>query len=427
MRKQLFSVWSLLVVCIIITASFLYIAKPVWEIAGDGHGYYIYARSLYFDGDLNFENEYERYDRIYGSDLVEGVRQSTGRHGNPFAIGKSIVLFGFFFIAVLVENFFGQFSPDMLGFSRYYEVSMALGSIFCTLLGVFFLYKSLQYFFSERASWASTFVVLFASPLFHYIVYEPHMSHGVSFAGMAVLFFLCSKIYYEKHMTFGVSTTLGVIMGLVALVRWQNILFFVLPLSVLIWLWRKQGVRFLYIISPFIISFLFFLPQLVVWKHLYGFWLGVPQGDTFIDVFHPKLFEVFFSPFHGLFIWHPLLLLGVLGLLISFRKNNIVSIPLLIGLLLQVYLNASLIDWWGGSAFGARKMIGSLFIFGYGFSFLFDHVQKRKYSRYALMSIIILSFAWNSLLMLSAARGHLSMNDPVTYSQVFKAPIQLLK
>ncbi|MBU2542358.1 hypothetical protein KJ785_02260 [Patescibacteria group bacterium] len=136
---------------------------------------------------------------------------------------------------------------------------------------------------------------------------------------------------------------------------------------------------------------------------------------------------VLFSGYHGLFSWHPFLLLGLIGLCFAFRKNKFLVAIMSVMLFLQIYLNASLLDWWGGSAFGARKMIGSLFIFAFGFAYLFDDWGKDRKKILFLYCAIFIAIIWNYLLLISSPRGFLPLNEHISLRQLYQAPIELLK
>src|SRR5262245_21948746 len=62
-------------------------------VVPDGAGYVAYAHSLLWDGDVSFENEYQRFgtiDRESGIDLGAVVPE-TGYRGNPFGMGSAVM------------------------------------------------------------------------------------------------------------------------------------------------------------------------------------------------------------------------------------------------------------------------------------------------------------------------------------------------
>jgi len=64
-----------------------------------------------------------------------------------------------------------------------------------------------------------------------------------------------------------------------------------------------------------------------------------------------------------LFLWTPVLLLATIGLVRASLARDRLAIAMLPVFLLQLYLNASIMDWWGGEAFGARRFIGLFPVF----------------------------------------------------------------
>ena len=96
-NKVLFTRFSLVIFLVASISCLLFLLRPNWEIRGDGHGYYVYLRSAYFDHNLDFHNEYSRYDQLYGTNFSQSTVTSIGKLGNPFAVGLSIFWLPFFF------------------------------------------------------------------------------------------------------------------------------------------------------------------------------------------------------------------------------------------------------------------------------------------------------------------------------------------
>lgn len=396
----------------------IFLLNPIWEIRGDGHGYYIYLRSLYFDHNLDFNNEYARYDALYGTHFLQSTVTPVGKFGNPFAIGLSIFWLPFFTIARL----FGTSS----GFDVVYQIWLGLGSITYGIIGAVFLFCALRKFFSARSAWLSVCGVVFLSPLLHYLVYEPLMSHALSFAVSSVLFWYSITLYQSKEIKLKNLLILGLLGGLTILTRWQEVFAWLAPLAVLSQKVKEGRIKLWHIFIPAAVAVLIFIPQMLIWKYLYGSFLVIPQGHGFIQLTQLKISAVLFSGFHGLFSWHPFLILGLAGLILSYRRDRLLFYSLLGVFLGQVFINGSVIDWWGGWAFGARKFIGSLFIFAYGFSYLLDLLFQKKFLYRGLAIILILGVFWNYFLLISAPRGYISLSEPTNYKQLYSAPLKVM-
>src|SRR5262249_21009855 len=115
---------------------------------------------------------------------------------------------------------------------------------------------------------------------------------------------------------------LGLLGGLLASVRWQDALFMLTPLSapVVDGSIRQRGGLRRWLTASSLMAAGFgvaFLPQLFVWWRLNGS-LGpygmMSPGESRFSFAAPHFLGVLFSPFHGLFVWTPILLPAFIGL-----------------------------------------------------------------------------------------------------------------
>ena len=110
----------LLGVLLVIVALTIFVARPNWQIGGDGYGYYVYLRSLHFDCDFNFLNEFTMFDSLYKTNTAESRLTSIGKVGNPFAIGWSFFYAPFLTVIQMVKitvspaQFKGAFGSEIL-------------------------------------------------------------------------------------------------------------------------------------------------------------------------------------------------------------------------------------------------------------------------------------------------------------------------
>ncbi len=423
MPQKLFNTKSLLLVFCVLIAAGLFLLRPDWKIAGDGHGYYVYVRSLYFDNDFNFYNELLRYDKLYGHNLVTHAWTQTGKISNPFAIGWSIFLSPFFLIARGFDVIGGATHNGLPGFSAIYQLFLGFGSVFYAIIGAVFLFDALKRLFSASTAWFSTVFVMICSPLLHYIIYEPLMSHNLSFFAGCVLFWYAIKIWQSEKVSWREVLALGIVGGAVILIRWEHAIFLLLPFYFLFKKLPGSKLSKLATIIAFIsIVITLCVPQFLMWHYLYGNYFLVPQGDQFISLLSTHFWSVLFSSYHGLFSWHPLLFFGLVGVFMAVKKFRGLAIVLLTIFILETYLHGALKDWWGGSAFGARKMLGILFVFAFGLAYLFT-ILKRRW-RVVLVSLCAIFAIWNFLLMTAAPKGIISISKRVSFAELYTAPIK---
>lgn len=426
--KKNYTAGGLLLILVFVIIILIIKLQPSWKITGDGFGYYGYLRSLYFDHDLNFHNEFKYYDLTFNSHIADVKLTPINRFGNVFAVGLSIVWLPFFIVARVFDYWTKTTPGELSGLGINYQISLAVGSILYTLGGLLLLFQTLKKIFSAQSAWLSILAIVFISPLPQYLIYEPHMSHGVSFAAICLMLWYAVKLYQQKErLQFKKLTYLGLSMGLVILLRWQNSIFWLIPLSLLYQQYKKNLIKFPLIITPLVWGALSFAPQLIVWKILYGSFLTIPQGFGFLHFYNPKIWEFLFSGFHGLFFWHPLLFLGLIGLFLSYKKRRDFFWILLIILLGQIYINSIVNDWWAGQSFGSRRMIESMPIFAYGLAELLEYLSNKKILYKSLLTILLLGSLFNVLLMISAPKGYLPLEKPVSLKQLYLAPLQMIK
>jgi hypothetical protein len=66
--------------------------------------------------------------------------------------------------------------------------------------------------------------------------------------------------------------------------------------------------------------------------------------------------ELLFSRRNGWFSTTPIAYAGVLGLFCLPRRSRMIALGLLVAVAIQIYLNSTILDWWGSSSFGQRRL-----------------------------------------------------------------------
>ncbi len=93
----------------------------------------------------------------------------------------------------------------------------------------------------------------------------------------------------------------------------------------------------------------------MVWIFQNGTLLTPPQGSDFLRFDSLKVLPLLFSSWHGLFSTHPVLLVGLVGLLWSIRRRQPLGVAFLLAFVPMTVLNSAVDDWWAGSSFGMRR------------------------------------------------------------------------
>ncbi len=136
----------------------------------------------------------------------------------------------------------------------------------------------------------------------------------------------------------------------------------------------------------------------MVWIFQNGTLLTPPQGSDFLRFDSLKVLPLLFSSWHGLFSTHPVLLVGLVGLLWSIRRRQPLGVAFLLAFVPMTVLNSAVDDWWAGSSFGMRRYDSLLPFFFIGIADALLLVRKSWPK-----AVVILGFAFlvltNLLLM----------------------------
>ncbi len=272
---------------VVFFAHFWVVGSAVW---GDGRYYYSYVRSLVLNKDLDFKNELEYFD--------EPVRiTKTGMVANKFSLGPAI----FWLPGFLLTHLFAKGD----GYGHLYQVLVGLTAVFWGILGLYFCFLLTKRYFSEKTALLSCLAIWLGSNLFFYTAVDPLNSHAVSF-------FAASLFLYFWEL--GKLGRLGFLGGILGMIRLQDLIF-VLPAGGFL---LKKRIKIINFIMGIIIGF---LPQVLVWKIIYGEITSpyLLEGGRF-NWLGPKIFSVLFSRQNGLFYYSPILILGMLGLLRGIKE-----------------------------------------------------------------------------------------------------------
>lgn len=381
-ERQPISITELRAVLAILGCTFLVLwllyGVPLQNLSWDPSLYYAHIRSPLIDGDLDFRN-----DGLPPS-LVAGHTR-TGLAPSIWSAGPALVWAPFFLLAhtvTLVGRSFGlPLIPD--GYGPFYLLFCALGSAFIGWLGIVWCYLIARRIAGTGPALLAALGVCLTSPLFYYMYKNPMMAHAPTVAVIGALVYLWLRIADDLD-ALPYWFLLGLLIGLAALMRWQNGLFavivpFALPTS-------RRGPRWLRgVFARFglatIGALLGFLPQMVVWWRLYGNVLALPQGAGFLRWLRPELYLLLFGSNRGLFVWQPLLLVGCVGLLMFIRRQPRLGAALILVALLETYLNSIVADWWGGGGFGPRRFDWFLPIVVLGIALVLESLWSRRSAR----------------------------------------------
>jgi hypothetical protein len=202
--------------------------------------YFAYLRSLWFDHDLSFENEYQyfydhevaRSDGFHETFLE--LRTETGRRINFGTIGCAILWSPFYGAGHLAAIASGA---PRDGFSKPYIAAVAYGSAVYGFLAIV-----LAILCARRLGldgFAAALAVWLGTPLLFYMYVAPPFSHACS--AFTVALFTLTWLRARESWSPGAMAALGAAGALMAMTREQDVFFAVAP--VVDWALARGGQR----------------------------------------------------------------------------------------------------------------------------------------------------------------------------------------
>jgi hypothetical protein len=399
--------------------------------ASDEVQYFAYLRSLWFDRDVSFDNEYRYfYDR--GVAASPGFHETflertteTGRRINFGTLGCALLWSPFYAGADLVTRLApgrdGAWAAD--GFSQPYLTAVAYGSATYGALAVWLAALTARRWAGHGT--AAALVVWVGTPLLFYMYVAPPMSHACS--AFAVAAFTAAWLRVRERWTARGMVLLGVLAALMTMVREQDAFFVVGPLldfgrtSLRALRGRNEhagpglgallGRASLGVLAAAVT----YLPQALAYLALNGH-IGpsrlVARKMTWTA---PHALDVLLSPSHGFFFWTPLAVLALVGLLAlaagagastkpAEPERRWIAMCLLAMVAAQVWIAGSVESWTVAGAFGQRRFVALTLVLTVGVA-AFLGLATAPAPRRVAATLIGLSVWWNLGLLVQFGAG----------------------
>jgi hypothetical protein len=397
--------------------------------ASDEIQFFAWLHSWTFDRDVDFENEY-RYFVAAGPGNNPGfvatfleTSNEAGRPPNFAPIGSAVLWLPFYAGGHLAAGLSGGVTD---GFSRPYVAAIAYGSAFYGLLALLLSASVARRLVGAHAR-ISTFCVWFGTPLLFYMYVAPVFAHACS--AFAVALFLWIWLQVRDRWTIPGVVALSLSAALLPMVREQDAFVVVAPAAdFLRWAWRHwqarpaAGLRWQPIAGRaalgVVLGLAAYSPQLLAYRALNGH-----PGPTVLVArkmswSSPHFFEVLFSLEHGFFLWTPLALVALGGLVCLAVRGSVPGtwptgsaavrpIPpdvrwvafLLLGVVvLQAYVSGSVESWTVAGAFGQRRFVALTPILAVGMAALLQAASTRVRRAVVAAALVVLVW-WNVGLM----------------------------
>ncbi len=395
--------------CFVLAGTF---SPPEERIAGaEPVACYAWIRSLAFDRDLDFENEYRAL--TFGDEATEGrfinpdgPRTPSGRLPNAASIGPGLLWAPFLALGHAAARL-ARLPAD--GFSQPYHTAVFLANIVYGTAGALLTCAALRAWWGKWASALAAVAAWAASPALYYTYAREAMPHAAAFFASALFIFVWSHL--RRRAAWWAWAGMGAALGLAALVQWQCAAFIVVPAVDALWRARRAGLARLLVCA--VAALLVFSPQLLAWHALFETPMPSMGGEESMAWLAPAFFRVLFSAREGLFTWTPLMAVGLLGLCLWPRDDRQAWVAIVAAVLIQIYLAACARDT--GASFGARHLVASVPFYAMGLAALFSRYQAARPRWMALA--VTLCVVWNTLFVMQFA----GLLDPLYLNEALYA------
>lgn len=439
------------IVFLLITVAFM-VMTVIWvyhikvlnapKVYSDGFGYYVYLPALiYKDFHFRFTEGWEHPLTLI---QVEGVML------NKYAVGTAVMESPFFFAAHLLSLLRDALTGSVTatGYSNLYQYAVLFGGILYWTVGTIMLYRLLIRYLgiSKKAACTTCVLITYGTNLFHYASYDACFSHVYSYT-LFILFlnYLCWYEEREAENKNKIRHTcmFGLLAGLIFMVRNTNILFVLTYVLYGVRDWKSLKERTIVILKPrrvipiVLTGFIAIMPQLLYWHAITGHWFVYSYGDN--EPFYwlsPETLNFLFSVRKGLFFWHPILLLSVIGMVCAYKKRKNLYVGLVVFFIAIIYVSSAWWSWYYGGSFGSRVAVDFMCVFAVFIAYLLNELGSVKENRsIGTMggAIILTAFygysavcvVWNCVMMI-AYWYRIIPSDGTTWNHI-RAVIEWLK
>ena len=396
----------------------------------DANHYFSHAAAIASGDGLVLDGAYEAILARGGDPAAFGLgrRTPTGQAINHYPHGHGLLQAPAVVATSAIARLLGARDPahGLPG-----QLAFCLSAIALAALGVWLMRDWIARTLDDEAAAAGLLALLAASPLAYYWFILPALSHTSTLlvAGLATVLVL-------RIVTRGEASTarewllLGFVLGWGVTVRLHDVGLAGYALAVFVVEARARhgGARLARLSAAGIVgAAVALLPQVLHGQWREGAFLPRSANDySHFDFTDMHLLEVLFSPRHGLFLWHPVLLAGAIGFVMWLRRERAAPARAL-GLAWTVHflaiwiVGAGYSIWWFGDSFGSRPFLSVLPLFWVGLAELWRRAASTTRGRWMFLGAVGTLGAWNGLLMVAFHLGWISRSGPLDFAQLAAA------
>lgn len=396
LKKNKFWTYYFLSIFTILVIVFLIEFKLVGQaVYGDGRYYLAFTRSIYFSKNIDITDEMSHpWDKVnnnlpVSNDSNPKISDIIKKTTYNFSLGVSVVWLPFFFVGDILILILQKFGMNFVrnGYSDIYQITLGIGNILFSVLGLIFLSKSLLKLYRKEVVALSIILILFATNLFYYSGFDVNNSHPFSFFAASIIIYLF--IEYKKRPSVINLFIQSLVVGLMISNRFQDGLFIVFPIFSFFITFKKDLVKKVFVLI--LGGCMGYLPQLLILCFGQGKFILIPhilKAETEF-VFFAYFKEIIFSQKLGLLFYTPLILFSFLGLYLFYKRKNFLGKVFCLVVILDFLLILSY-HAWDAASYSLRYFISILPILVFGIAEIIIYLRKK----FSIVFISLVTFAF---------------------------------
>lgn len=375
-------------------------------MGGDAEDYYSSLISTFINGDVAHQSR----------EVWFLIKTNTGTI-NQHPVGVAVLLLPFFLLAYASASLF-HFPVDGLSFP--FQVAVGLAAFVYAMIGLIFIKKLFQLRgISDKVTALILPLLFFGTNLMHYTLSEAGMSHIYSFSMISVFLYQSAKFVQQKE-----NKNLVVafaILGLIILLRPNNVF---IVLGIFFWFSSLQECKEffktliknkVFYFSILLTTSIVFLQSLLWYFQSKQFFHQTYKADGFYWL-NPQVLKMLFGFDGGFFIYTPLCLLFLLGLIVVYRENKFAFVAFSILFVLLFYLFGSYCSYTFFDGLGIRVLVDYYAVFALLGAKLFMQAQHSKWI-YASVQVWAVLFSFLSLIYTYQANRSIMLRAGMTYNK----------
>ncbi len=394
MKKILLLITFYLITCITWGSPFIF---------SDGYGYYHVGKQLATN--VNF---IATEKPIYIDSARHAVSEFNGKYVTVYTPGPGLLFVPFLVISSNISetnlDVAGETFVEFNGHTFNDGFAVLIAAMLFSFLSMVLVYKLLlDLGFSNKISSVAIATIWLGFLAFGYVFTFSAMSH--TYEIFACSGFLFSIVRYGKKFENKYMLLAGVFASLLVLTRAIDILILV-PILIYNLKYRKLKANvYLYLTTiPFILILLAY--NYISYGGIFENGYVVIGGSEF-KFYLGNIYNLLFSSIRGLFIWSPVLLVALLGLVLYTRKSLQGWLMYLLPVLFLFIGYLFWENWWAGDSIGQRFFLVLIPFFTIGISFVFQklflNLKILKFENLQNIVVVLLIFlltAYSSLTLI---------------------------